>query len=439
MLFGRSADAGIRIEVTTVTGTNAPVTTYYLVDGNNPTGYAQVIEQGASPGTPTITYIWGETLIEQDNVAGTANAGTYYLIADAHGSTRMVVNSTGGVVQTYNYDSSGNALGFNASTAITQYLYNQQFFDIVSGQYYMRARNYDPATGTFTQQDTISLSPGDLANANLFLFAGADPANMFDPSGHDLMETLGSIAISNMISSIISPVIGPLINTIGTLLIPSNVLQTIENGASDVSAFLLALSGTLGGAYKGFGGFGTGGLELLASPHTGNIAAYRYGGGGGGYLGGNGLSGSLSGSVGAVWRTPISSLYTGAFYSVTIGFRALPARARAAMASALIAWANDRSLASEVGQGIVKFYEGEGKAGFGEDYLLQQALDSTRLARDIVSNSNTVATIFWSPTDPIGSVGFSVGESVGTQEGGFSAAFSVTDYQQIWPYGSVSF
>ena len=182
----RSADNGIRIEVTTIAGSNAPVATYYLVDGNNPTGYAQVIEQSATPGTPAITYIWGETLIEQDNVAGTANAGTYYLIADAHGSTRMVVNSTGGVVQTYNYDSSGNALGFNASTAITQYLYNQQFFDIVSGQYYMRARNYEPATGTFTQQDTISIAPGDLANANLFLFAGADPINMFDPTGRFL-------------------------------------------------------------------------------------------------------------------------------------------------------------------------------------------------------------------------------------------------------------
>ena len=103
--------------------------------------------------------------------------------ADAHGSTRMLVNSTGGVVQTYNYDSSGNALGFAPSSAITEYLYNQQYYDVVSGQYYMRARNYDPATGTFTQQDSLTINPGDIANANLFLFAGADPVNMFDPSG----------------------------------------------------------------------------------------------------------------------------------------------------------------------------------------------------------------------------------------------------------------
>ncbi|MHB1767558.1 MAG: RHS repeat domain-containing protein [Phycisphaerae bacterium] len=176
-------DQGNRIEVTTVTGSNSLVTTYYLVDGNNPTGYAQVVEQGATPGTPTITYIWGGSLISQDNAVGTANAGTYYLITDGQGSTQVLVNATGSVVQNYDYDGFGNAVGFTISSAITDYLYNQQYYDIISGQYYFRARNYDPATGTFTQEDTIALQPGDTANANLYLYAGADPINMFDPSG----------------------------------------------------------------------------------------------------------------------------------------------------------------------------------------------------------------------------------------------------------------
>jgi|GEM_PF-4483916 len=196
-------DQGNRIEVTTITGTNSPVTTYYLVDGNNPTGYAQVIEQSSTPGTPTITYIWGGSLIEQDNAAGTANAGTYYLIADAQGSTQMLVNSGGDVVQTYNYDSSGNALGFTPSSAITEYLYNQQYYDVISGQYYFRARDYDPATGTFTQQDSYTVNPGDMANANLYLYAGADPINMFDPSGRmELADVLTSISIMTAIVGI---------------------------------------------------------------------------------------------------------------------------------------------------------------------------------------------------------------------------------------------
>jgi RHS repeat-associated protein len=111
------------------------------------------------------------------------------------------VNAAGDVVQAYNYDSSGDALDFTPSGAITDYLYDQQYYDVISGQYYMRARNYYPATGTFTQQDSYTIYPGDLANANLYLFAGADPINMFDPSGRfGLMSTLGAISLTSFLA-----------------------------------------------------------------------------------------------------------------------------------------------------------------------------------------------------------------------------------------------
>ena len=249
---------------------------------------------------------------------------------DAFGSTRLLVNSTGSVVQAYNYDSSGNALGFAPSSAITEYLYNQQYYDVISGQYYMRARNYDPATGTFTQQDTISLAPGDLANANLYLYAGADPANMFDPSGHDLMETLGSLAIQSMIGSIISPVLAPFASDAAALLIPPALLMALET-VGNPDAIELGVSGTAGGQFRGIGAFGAGGFELLASPHTGNDALYGYAGGGLSFSAGFGTGGTagLAGSIGAVWGTPLSRDYTGNFWTLSVPFGALPARARA--------------------------------------------------------------------------------------------------------------
>ena len=63
LLIERSTDdQGNRIEESTsVSGLLSSV--YFLIDGNNPTGYAQVIEQSATPGTPAITYIWGGSLI----------------------------------------------------------------------------------------------------------------------------------------------------------------------------------------------------------------------------------------------------------------------------------------------------------------------------------------------------------------------------------------
>ena len=141
------------LEVTTVTGTNSPVTTYYLVDGNNPTGYAQVIEQGPTPGTPTISYVWGMNLMEQVNAAGTANAGTYYFVVDGHGGTVALINASGNVVQTFHYDGFGNALGFTTATALTTYLYDTMSFDPASNNYYDDARFYNTGTGEFTQAD----------------------------------------------------------------------------------------------------------------------------------------------------------------------------------------------------------------------------------------------------------------------------------------------
>ena len=173
------------LEETTVTGTNSPVTTYFLIDTETATGYAQTIERSQTPGTPTVTYVWGLNLISQNNAAGTPNAGTYYFVVDGHGSTVALLDANGNVVQTFHYDGFGNALGFTISSAITPYLYTQQYYDQFSSTYYDWARNYNPSTGEFTQADygysgSLSNPMTDLP----YTFTGGDPINMLDPSGH---------------------------------------------------------------------------------------------------------------------------------------------------------------------------------------------------------------------------------------------------------------
>ncbi len=210
LLFERRADAGNRIEVTTVTGTNSPVTTYFLVDTQTQTSYSQVIEQSTTPGTPTVSYVWGLNLIAQNNAVGTTNAGTYYFIVDGHGSTVALTDANGNVVQTFHYDGFGNALGFTPSTAITQYLYTQQYHDLVNNTYYDWARNYDPATGLFDQAD-YGYS-GSLANPMTdlpYAFTGGDPINMSDLNGHgfSIPDVLASISIMTAIVGI-APVAG---------------------------------------------------------------------------------------------------------------------------------------------------------------------------------------------------------------------------------------
>ena len=208
-------DSGNRIkEVTVAAGSTTPVTTYYLVDTNNPTGYSQPIEQAATPGTPQITYVWGSQLISETYAQGATIPGvgtaasptTYYILTDAHGSTRLVTNATGGVVETMNYDAFGNALGFNASTALTTYLYSSMPFDAASGNYYDHARYVDTGTGSFTQADYGYT--GSLANPMTglpYMYGGGDPTNMLDLNGHqDEMEELAVESIGSWLDAAFS-------------------------------------------------------------------------------------------------------------------------------------------------------------------------------------------------------------------------------------------
>jgi RHS repeat-associated protein len=62
------------------------------------------------------------------------------------------------------------------------YLFQGGIQGRASGLVKFGLRWYNPATGTFTQQDTLD-APLDLANANRYAFAGGDPVNHVDPSG----------------------------------------------------------------------------------------------------------------------------------------------------------------------------------------------------------------------------------------------------------------
>jgi len=139
-------DAGNRVGETT-----GGVTTFYLTDDDNPTGYAQPIEQKASAAAaPAVTYIIGDRVLAQADASGAVS----YLLTDGHGSTRALTNSAGAATQTFNYTAFGGALGFNSETAPTAILYAGQMFDAGSDLYNMRARDYSAQTGTFTARDS---------------------------------------------------------------------------------------------------------------------------------------------------------------------------------------------------------------------------------------------------------------------------------------------
>ncbi|MHB1769074.1 MAG: RHS repeat domain-containing protein, partial [Phycisphaerae bacterium] len=241
-----------------------------LVDTNNPTGYSQPIEQASTPGTPQITYVWGAQLISETYATGATIPGvgtassptTYYLVQDAHGSTRLITDANGNVVARYNYDASGNALGFSASTAFTTYLYSSMPFDAASGNYYDHARFYDSGTGSFTQAD-YGYS-GSLANpmSDLsYMLAGGDPINMLDLSGHDF--GLASFEISFSIQAQLSSIdvsVGATAQlalqgfmqgqTSSEIITEFFIGQLFGAGLVAAPAFLDSINGAIGGLFR---------------------------------------------------------------------------------------------------------------------------------------------------------------------------------------------
>ncbi len=190
-------EQGIRVR--TVTGGS---TKYFLVDGNNHTGYAQVLEElNAVGGSPSRSYVLGDDVLAQ---CGTDKDDPAYLLYDGHGSTRHTVHGTASVGEQYNYDAYGVSLT-TLSNPETPMLYCGEQYDSTLNMYNLRARYYNPATGTFNQRDTFAGINSDPQSLHKYAYANCDPVNGIDPSGQwTILEVAIVVAIGAIVSGLIS-------------------------------------------------------------------------------------------------------------------------------------------------------------------------------------------------------------------------------------------
>jgi RHS repeat-associated protein len=176
---------GNRVRKTVTTSTNT-VTTYYLVDELNPTGYPQVLEEHVSidyqPATLNCTYTWGHALLSQDRLTGVTWAESYYGF-DGQGSVRYLTDGAGNVTDSYDYDAFGNLTSWTGTTVNT-YRYQGEQYDEDLRLYYLRARYADPDRGRFWTMDSFEGFGSDPASLHKYSFNHNDPVNRRDPSGH---------------------------------------------------------------------------------------------------------------------------------------------------------------------------------------------------------------------------------------------------------------
>ena len=139
-----------------------------------------------------IRYIRGLGLISSDS----EKAKTYYhYVSDEQGSITHVINGEekesgelpqedvqSRVLNHYEYDAFGNTIRCEEQVH-NRFRYTGEQYDPLTGQYYLRARYYNPVIARFTQEDTYY---GD--GLNLYTYCQNNPILNHDPTGHGTKE-----------------------------------------------------------------------------------------------------------------------------------------------------------------------------------------------------------------------------------------------------------
>jgi RHS repeat-associated protein len=221
-------------QTSTVAGGVTTTYTYAGADQDELLSQTTVTSGGA-----TYRYAYGRTdrhglpVIESATRAAGTSTATAYLAHDPAGQPVMIQTSTG-TVALYVYDGRNNPVGlltdFNSTAYIysfdpygtatltsnsggtgvseNPYLYGGGLQDRATGHLKFGARWYDPATGSWTQQDTRN-TPLDPNNANRYQYAASDPINNADASGRDILGTVVSELTSGLAGFAAGAVIGP--------------------------------------------------------------------------------------------------------------------------------------------------------------------------------------------------------------------------------------
>jgi RHS repeat-associated protein len=111
-----------------------------------------------------------------------------WVVQDANFNVTAVVDDSGEVVERYVYDPFGQATVLDATWNVRAagsaydwlYLHQGGRYDVTSGLYHFRNRDYSPTLGRWTTNDPIGFQAGDV---NLYRSVGNSPTNYSDPSG----------------------------------------------------------------------------------------------------------------------------------------------------------------------------------------------------------------------------------------------------------------
>jgi RHS repeat-associated protein len=180
---------GIRSSVT-----EGSTTIDYIIDGMTPSGYQQVVEERDGSGLLVVRYTYGASL---DPISEMRGGTSSLYLGDGHSGVRQAIDLLGAVVLAQRFDAFGVSL--RRDGLATPIGYRGERFDATLGQYYLRARYYDPRSGRFTGVDPFAGNMGDPLQLMRYGYAGNSPIWGMDPTGMEFsLSGLGARIASGL-------------------------------------------------------------------------------------------------------------------------------------------------------------------------------------------------------------------------------------------------
>ena len=179
---------------------------HYLTDPNNPTGYSQVVEEkdplASAAEQLQKVHLYGHDLVSSE-ISSTPNPALrtpHFYTYDGLGSVRGIIDESGELQETYDYDAYGTLIGLakrnaegvlesspisNLQSPITQseFLFTGEQWDADLGMYFLRARYLNTNTGRFHTQDSYEGRNGEPLTLHKYLYVHGNPVMGTDPSG----------------------------------------------------------------------------------------------------------------------------------------------------------------------------------------------------------------------------------------------------------------
>jgi RHS repeat-associated protein len=123
--------------------------------------------------------------VEASPQTGSGLGTVYYYITDHLGSVRAILDSSGNIKSTHDFEPFGFELQpLSAESTNFKYKYTGQERDYDTGLDYMHFRYYASTMGRFLKPDNIIPNAFNPQSWNLYSYVNGNPVNFNDPSGH---------------------------------------------------------------------------------------------------------------------------------------------------------------------------------------------------------------------------------------------------------------